>query len=124
MVQQLGQDEADVLLLACQRSVLVAVVFLLITQREDGRQRVQLGSDVRIQDVRVVFCVCVRTVSISLQELQEAPGLDVRKTAMLGPQKKSAETSGSAQVRRAKVELEISWQLKQKNQHLLLLSAA
>lgn len=118
MVQQLGQDEADVLLLSCQRSVLVAVVFLLITQREDCRQRVQLGSDVRIQDVRVVFSVCVRTISISLQELQEAPGLDVRKTALLGPQKKSG---GCAQVKRAKVELEINWQLKQKNQHLLLL---
>lgn len=114
MVQQLGQDEADVLLLECQRSVLVAVVFLLITQREDGRQRVQLGSDVRIQDVRVVLSVCMRTVSISLQELQEAPGLDVRKTALWETQKKSAATSGSAQVRRAKVELEISWQLKQK----------
>lgn len=120
-MQQLGQDKADVLLLACQRSVLVAVVFLLITQREDGRQRVQLGSDVRIQNVRVVFSVCVRTVSISLQELQEAPGLDVRKTALRGPQKKSGATSGSAQVRRAKVEFEISWQFKQKNQHLLLL---
>lgn len=123
MVQQLGQDEADVLLLARQRSVLVAVVFLLIAQREDGRQRVQLGSDVRIQDVRVVFSVCVRTVSISLQELQEGPGREVRETALLGPQKKSGanRTSGSAQGRRAKVGPEISWQLRQKNQHLLLL---
>lgn len=72
------------MLLAWQRSVIVVVVFLLITQREDGRQRVQLGGDVRNQDVRAVFSVCVRTaLSISLQELPEAPGQEVKKTGCI-----------------------------------------
>lgn len=84
VVHELGQDEADVPPLARQRSVVVAVVLLLIAQREDGRQRVQLGGDVRIQDVRAVLSVCVRSaVSISLQELPEAPRQGVRKSAGL-----------------------------------------
>lgn len=79
MVQQLGQNEADVLLLACQRSVIVAVVFLLVPQREEVRQRVQLGGDVRIQSVRAEFSA----LSISLQELPEATGQEVMKTGCL-----------------------------------------
>lgn len=75
MVRQLGQDEADVLLLALQRPVAVLAVLLLIAQREDGRQGVQLGGDVRLG---------ARTaVSVSLQELPGAPGQEVRKTACL-----------------------------------------
>lgn len=57
LVHQLGQKEADVLLLAGESSVVVLVVFLLITQREDSGQRVQLGGDVRILDVQVLSSV-------------------------------------------------------------------
>lgn len=57
MVHELCQNEADVLLLAGESSVGVLVVFLLITQREDGRQRIQLGGNIRVQDVQVLSCV-------------------------------------------------------------------
>lgn len=119
-MHQLGQNEADVLLLAFQCSVIVAVVVLLIPQREDGRQRVQLGGDVRIQGVRAEFSA----LSIS-QELQEAPGQEVRKTGcLLASKQKSgvnSTTSGSAQVRRAKVGRGVSWQFKQTPKQPLLL---
>lgn len=57
MVHELSQNEADVLLLAGESSVGVLVVFLLITQREDGRQGIQLGGNIRVQDVQVLSCV-------------------------------------------------------------------
>lgn len=83
VAHELGQDEADVPPLARQRSVGVAVVVLLIAQREDGRQRVQLGGDVRVQDVRAVLSVCVRSaVSISLQQLPEEQRRDLRLAAI------------------------------------------
>lgn len=57
MVHELSQNKADVLLLAGESSVGVLVVFHLITQREDGRQRIQLGGNIRVQDVQVLSCV-------------------------------------------------------------------
>lgn len=50
---EISQDEAQVLLGAVQRLVVVAVVALLVTQREVGWQRRQLGGDVGCRGVQV-----------------------------------------------------------------------
>lgn len=53
VVTQISQDEAQVLLSAVQRLVVVAVVALLVAQGEVGRQRRQLGSNVGRRGVQV-----------------------------------------------------------------------
>lgn len=74
MVRQVSQDKAAILLLAREGFVVVAIVFLLITQSEDLRQSVQLGSDVGLQEVLALSLLSLQTaVSISLQELPEQP---------------------------------------------------
>lgn len=50
---EISQDEAQVLLDAVQRLVVVAVVAFLVTQGEVGRQRRQLGGDVGRRGVQV-----------------------------------------------------------------------
>lgn len=50
---EISQDEAQVLLGAVQRLVVVAVVALLVAQGEVGRQRRQLGGDVGRRGVQV-----------------------------------------------------------------------
>ncbi len=52
--------------------VVVVVVFLLITQSEDLRQSVQLGSDVGLQEILTLSPLSLQTaVSTGLQELSE-----------------------------------------------------
>lgn len=53
VMTKISQDEAQVLLGAVQRFVVVAVVALLVTQREVGWQRRQLGSNVGGRGVQV-----------------------------------------------------------------------
>lgn len=47
------QDKAEILLRTAQGLVVEAVVSLLITQGEGGRQRGQLGSDIRFGGIQV-----------------------------------------------------------------------
>lgn len=72
MVRHVGQDEAAVLLLPREGFVVVAVVVLLIAQSEEVRQRLQLGGDVRLQEVVALPLLSLQAaVSAGLQELQE-----------------------------------------------------
>ena len=72
MVRQVSQDKAAILLLAWEGFVVIAIVFLLITQSEDLRQDVQLGSDVGLQEVVALSSLSLQfSVSTSLQELPE-----------------------------------------------------
>lgn len=50
MLHQVSQNRTTVLLLAKEGFVVVVVVFLLITQSEELRQSVKLGSNVGLQD--------------------------------------------------------------------------
>lgn len=52
-VAESSQDKAEVLLRTGQGLVVEAVVSLLITQGEVGRQRCQLGRDVRLGRIQV-----------------------------------------------------------------------
>lgn len=71
MVLQVGQDEAAVLLLAREGLVVESVVPLLVAQGEGLRQGLQLGSDVRLQEVLALSPLPVQTgrVGVGLQEL-------------------------------------------------------
>lgn len=72
VVRQVSQNEAAVLLLSRQRFVVEAAVFLFITQSEDLRERIQLGSDVGLQEVVALpFPSLQAAVSTGLQKLPE-----------------------------------------------------
>lgn len=72
VVQEVGQDEAAVLLLPRKGFVVVAIEFLLVTQGEDFRQGVQLGSDVGLQKVLALPPPPLHiAVSTNLQKLPE-----------------------------------------------------
>lgn len=72
MVRQVSQNKAAILLLAREGFVVVAIAFLSITQSEDLRQSVQLGSNIGLQEVLVLSLLSLQTaVSTSLQELPE-----------------------------------------------------
>lgn len=72
VVRQVSQNKAAVLLLAREGFVVVAVVRLLVTQSEDLRQSVQLGSDVGLQEVLALSLPSLQTaVGPGLQELPE-----------------------------------------------------
>lgn len=72
MVRQVRQDKAAIMLLAREGFVVVAIVFLLITQSEDLRQSVQLGCNVGLQEVLALSPLSLQTaVSTGLKELPE-----------------------------------------------------
>lgn len=72
MVQQVGQNEAQILLLAREGLVVVAVVLLLVPQGEGGGQSVQLGGDVGLQEVLALSPLSLQTAAcVVLQELLE-----------------------------------------------------
>lgn len=80
MVQQVGQDEAQVLLLAREGLVVVAVVLLLVPQGEGGWQSVQLGGDVGLQEVLALSPLSLQTAAcVVLQELLEGRDDDLRR---------------------------------------------
>lgn len=72
MVRQVSQNKAAVLLLSRERFVVEAAVFLFVTQSEDLRERIQLGSDVGLQEVIALpFPSLQAAVSTGLQKLPE-----------------------------------------------------
>lgn len=79
MVQQVGQNEAQILLLAREGLVVVAVVLLLVPQGEGGGQSVQLGGDVGLQEVLALSPLSLHTAAcVVLQELFEGRHDDLK----------------------------------------------